>query len=532
MISKRSPHLAPFKFGLLAIFASVLFWACNESSTNGSTEPFAVKFTVASVPRGLTLDSIEIHISLGDTGSPQSFVIDTKTGISKAKTEAFPGQSYKLTYKFFSGGYEIGAGILSGVLDKDMSIALAPDWDMANVDLAFAAVHSGKFLPSYLESAFNLALAGKPMILQVDSAAGKSYRWYVRLGDSVIAEGVGSRITWTPDDSLANRKISLKIQVLDKNTIVEEKKWDVQIIAGAIGKRLQGIVTKNDSSSNQGSLTYFKYNAAGFKDSVLVFDTTVYLKGRTPVATVGYTYVIIAGKEFVQKSAATYLSDAGKDSVFTYDNQGRLVSITVTLPSGTTTDSLSYGTDGSVETRSFAQGKLTRILKHNRLAGGEEVDSSFSITESGKQLSRMIRYGWKDAQLQTAKTYVNKDGMVPNTSERFIYNALGALAIHLTYTESGALELIKSETYSFNASGLLAKVVSKDEASNEVQSVQTLEYVSTASPAPKVSAAQAENRQWTNKLSQASRESNAFGTSASPLSFSGTIPSNLFKLLP
>jgi YD repeat-containing protein len=535
MNRKTSAHPASLILGAFVLFASLFFWACEDSSTNGSNEPFAVKFTVASVPRGLTLDSIEIHISLGDTGSPQNFVIDTKTGVSKAKVQAFPGQKYELTYKFFSGGYEIGKGLLTGVLDQDMSIALAPEWDMTRVDLAYVAIHSGKYLPPYLEATFNLALAGKPLVLQIDSTAGKSYRWFVRLGDSVIAEGVGSKITWTPADSLANQKINLKIQVLDKNTIVEEKKWDIQIISATTGKRLQSIVTKNDSNSNQGSLTYFKYNAAGNKDSVLILDTTVFLKGKTPVATISYAYTTVTGKQYVQKATSTFKNDTGKDSVFTYDNQGRLTSIAVTLQSGTTIDSLSYGTNGAVETRSFAQGKLVQILKHERLANGEEVDSSFSVTESVKQISRMIRYLWKDNQLVSSKTYVNKDGLTPNTSERYIYNAMGALAIRLSYTESGTLELLKSETFTFNAAGLLAKIVSKDEASGEVQSVQTFEFVATSSPVAKISVAQLENRQWIFKLSQPSQLSGTpktSGASTSTQQFSGSMPLTLLKLLP
>ncbi len=166
--------------------------ACTDSSTGGSAEPFAVKFIVASVPRGLPLDSIEITIAVGDTGKAQSLTVDTKHGVSKGTVQSYPGQAYTLAYKFFSGGIEIGKGELKGTFTQDMAITLSPDWDSAKVDQAYAVVHSGKYLPGYLDSSFNLALTGKPIQVTLDSAAGMTYRWWVRLGDSVLAEGTGT----------------------------------------------------------------------------------------------------------------------------------------------------------------------------------------------------------------------------------------------------------------------------------------------------------------------------------------------------
>ncbi|GEM_PF-2078409 len=518
---------------LLAILAlsCLMFWACGDDTAgSGSDQPFAVKFVVASVPRNLPLDSIEIHIALGDTGSPQTFTIDAKTGISKATVQAFPGQKYTLTFKFFSGGFEIGKGGLSGVLEKDMSISLAPDWDQAKVDLAYASVHSGKFLPNYLESSFNLALTGKPLNLLVDSAAGKTYRWFVRLGDSVIAEGTGTHITWIPDDSLASRKISLKIQVLNGSTIVEEKKWDVQIIAARVGDRLQGIVSKNDSASDQGSLTFFKYTGSGYRDSVLIYDTTLFIKDRSPVASIAYTYATIANKDYVQKAYAQFRGGEGIDSAFGYDPQGRLVAVTVTMKSGTSVDSLAYGSDGSVTTRSYGGGKLTRILKHNKLAGGEEVDSSFSRSDTALVVSRVVRSVWRDDQIISTRTYVNKGGLALNVSERFVYNGLGSLALHFTYSESGTSELVKSETFFYNAGGLLSRAVFKDETADEIQAIQYFEYGTAVKPAPKLSVAQIENRGWLLRL----RESSGAPTASSlpGLRLQPSLTSPWLKLLP
>ncbi len=487
---------------LAALLAALLLPGCDDAASSGSKEPFSVKFVVASVPRGLPLDGIEISIAVGDTGKPQALTVNTKLGVSKGTVQAYPGQTYTLSFKFFSGGFEIGHGESKGTFTQDMSVTLAPEWDNAKVDQAYASVHSGKYLPGYLEASFNLALAGKPLDLRVDSAAGKTYRWWVRMGDSVIAEGTGTLVDWTPADSLGGKKISIKIQVLSGSTVVDEKKWDVEVLAARLGDRLQGIATRNDTASAQGSLTWFKYLANGSRDSLLDFDTTAFIKDKIPVSTVGYSYATMAGKDYLKKAFRAYRNDDGIDSAFEYDSKGRLLTITVTLKSGTTVDSLFYGAAGAVETRSYAQGKLTRLLKHSVVSAKETVDSSFSRLDSALVLSRMVRSTWDDSLLLASRTFVNKGGMVPSASERYVYNGLGLPALHYMYVEGNTLELDKSETYAYGPKGNLLRVTLYDEVAGEAIRIQDFQYATgSPTPAPKLTAAQVENRGWLQRLS-------------------------------
>jgi YD repeat-containing protein len=488
--------------GLLTLlFASLWLDGCDDGSSGGDNDPFAVTFSVASVPRNLPLDSIEIHIAIGDTGKPQNFSINAKTGVSQATVIAYPGQTYKLSYKFFSGGFAIGKGELSGKLTSDMQISLSPDWDAANVDLADSAIHAGKYLPGYLGSANSLALAGKPLDIKIDSADGKTYRWWVRLGDSIIAEGQGSLINWTPAASLTGKNPTIKLQVLTGTQVTEETSWVLTVLASRLPDRLRSIVIKNDTAASQGSLIEFKYTGSGHLDSVLSYDTTAHASGYAPVASVAYSYQSIAGRDYVGKAAKVYRNDSGLDTVFTYDAKGRLLTVTVTQSTGTTVDSIFYGADGAGETRSYAQGSLLQTLKHAKVSASQWVDTTFSKSDSGFKASRVVLSAYRDTLLVAKKTWVNKGGLVPNASEKFIYTGLDALAIHLFYTESGAPELIRSETFAFTAGGLPATLIRKDETTQEVEWVWHFGYGEAALPAAKLSAAQVENLGWINRLS-------------------------------
>ena len=489
-----------------ALFLGLLC-GCDDTSTGDSQDPFAVKFAVASVPRGLPLDSIEITITVGDTGKPHLLSVDAVHGVSQGTVQAFPGQAYTLSFRFFSGGYEIGAGDAKGTFSKDMVVALNPDWNASKVDQAYAAVHSGKYLPTYLDSAYGLAMAGRPLNLRLDSAADKSYRWWIRLGDSVIAEGSGTLVDWTPADSLVGRALSVKIEVLSGTTVVDERKWDLRVLAARRADRLLGIAIRNDTASDQGSLTWFRYTASGERDSSLDFDTTVFIAGRKPVSTVAYGYLTVSGRSYPKSASRAFPGgEAGVDTAFAYDADGRLTAVSVALKSGTTVDSLFYGANGSVETRSYAQGTLTRVVRHSSTSAHQTIDSAFSFSppDTGRVLTRLVLSIWQDTLLLSTRTWVSRGGLTPSASDRYVYNGLGALAFRFVYTEGQAPELSKSEAYQYDSLGRLAKAVFRDETTGDIERVEAYVY-GTGPAAAKIAVApsavpQFENRLWLRRL--------------------------------
>ncbi len=289
--------------------------------------------------------------------------------------------------------------------------------------------------------------------------------------------------------------------MLSGSTVVDEKAWSAQVLAGRATRRLQGIVTRNDLSSNLGSLTWIKYTSSGNFDSLLDYDTTVFVAARPPVSSVNFTYLTVAGKDHVMKALRAYQNEASLDTAFEYDAQGRLTVLTVTLKTGTTVDSLFYDAGGALETRSYARGKLTQVLKHSVPSTVAKVDSTFSMGDSGLVLARVVKSVWNDTLLLSSRTFVNKGGLTANQSDRYVYNGLGVIALRYVYTESGTQELAKSETYSYNAAGQLARVAYLDETSGDLEFVQEFLYGTSAAPAAKMTATQIENRQTLLRLS-------------------------------
>lgn len=498
-----------FKILASAFFAGFILSACNSSdSDDGSKESFSVKFTLASVPDNLTLDSLEVQIALGDTGKPQNLTIDLKTGTSKAQIMAYPGQEYKLGYKLFASSFEIGAGVDSGTLAKDMKIELKPVWNQGKVESAKRMRESGLLLPAYLETVFGMTLAGKPMVIGLDSSKDRSYSWFVRLGDSTIASGSGSYMSWTPPDSLGGSTVNVKFVVKEGSKIIEERDWDVKVIGSLATDRLQGVISKNDTASRLGTFTCFKYNDQGKPDSILTYDTTALVSGRAPVANLAYTYTTAhhpSGDPIKVVRAAKNESDI--DSLFSYDSKGRLQAITVTLKSGTTVDSIAYSGNAVIETRSFAQGKLTRFVKSVRVSSSEQVDSISSQGDSGMVLSGLIRYELQGGQVVNKRVFRKFGTLVPFESEWTLLNALGSVALRRRYSEGSTLVLEESEAWSYKATGLLDRVVIKDEVTGDI--LQVHDYVYTAVPAAKaaakLAAGQVGNRQIIQRLADIRR---------------------------
>jgi hypothetical protein len=311
----------------------------------------------------------------------------------------------------------------------------------------------------------------------------------VRLGDSVIAEGSGSVVGWTPSDSLAGRALSVKVQVLNGTTVVDERKWDLRVLSSRRIDRLLGIATRTDTASSQGALAWFRYAASGERDSILDFDTTAFVPGRSPVSTVAYAYLAQSGRSYVKTAKRAFAGgEAGVDTAFAYDADGRLTAVSVALKSGTTVDSLFYGSNGAVETRSYAQGKLIRVVRHARIAANETVDSAFSFAppDTARVLTRLIRSTWQDTLLLATRTWVLRGGLLPSASDRYVYNGLGALAFRFVYVEGQAPELSQSEAYQYDSLGRLEKAVYRDEAAGDIERVD--DYAYGTAPAPKLAA--------------------------------------------
>lgn len=492
-----------------AFFAGMILSACNSSdSVDGSKESFSVKFSLASVPDNLTLDSLEVQIALGDTGKPQNLTIDLKTGTSRAQIMAYPGQEYRLGYKLYASSFEIGAGLDSGTLAKDMKIELKPVWNQGKVESAKRMRELGLLLPAYLETVFDMTLAGKPMVIDLDSSKGRSYSWFIRLGDSTIASGSGSYMSWTPPDSLGGKSVNVKFVVKEGSAIIEERDWDVKVIGSLSTGRLQGVVSKNDTASNLGSFSHFKYNDQGKPDSILTYDTTALVPGRAPVANLAYTYTTAhhpSGDPIKVVRAARNESDI--DSIFSYDSKGRLQAITVTLKSGTTVDSIAYPGETVIETRSYAQGKITRTVKSVRISSSEQVDSISSQGDSGMVLSGLIKYELQGGQVVNKRVYRKFGTMVPFESEWSLLNALGSVALRRRYSEGSSLVLEESETWSYKATGLLDRVIIKDEVTGDI--LQAHYYVYNAVPvtkaAAKLAAGQVDNRRIVQRLADIRR---------------------------
>lgn len=465
----------PKLFPLLALLSALLA-ACNSDPDD--PEPFSVKFTLAEVPSGLTLDSLEIAISLGDTGKPQKLSIDLKTGTSNAQVLAFPGQKYKLTYTLFASGFDIGKGDEDGTLSQDMKIELEPTWNNAKIASARAAREQGKLLPPYLETSFAQALAGKPMVISIDPAKDHEYTWYVRLGDSTIASGTGAKVSYTPMDSLGGKTVNIKVIVKKGNTVVEERDWDVKVLGSLPGDRLVGIATRTDSAAKEGTYIHYKYNAEGKPDSLLFFDTTVFVSGRPTTGTLAITYTQAhrpSGDP--SKVVRTARGDSDIDSAFSYDGQGRVVAITVTIASGTTADSITYVSDKVTETRSYAQGRLMRRIRHVALSAVSEVDSVYSRADSGLALSGLVAYDLQDGKVINKRIYSRNVEMQALRSEWTYWNALGSIAFRNRYDEgAGAPVLQESETYTYKADGNLDRILVRDEVTQEVLRIRNFVY--------------------------------------------------------
>lgn len=456
-------------FPLIAAFLGGLLTGCTVSESSDNSDAFSVQFNLASVPQNLTMDSLEIRITVGDTGTPKAFTIDMSTGVSRAKVMAYPGQKYALTFVLYASGFEIGTGQNTGTLTADMRINIQPVWNLEKIESAKAARATGKLLPTYLGSAFDQALAGKPIRIVLDSAVGHIYTWYVRLGDSVLASGSGVRIEYTPADSLGGTTVNVKVVVKKGTMVVEERTWDINVFVSLSADRLVGIITRPDTATHFGTYARIVYDGQARYDSILIYDTTALVVDRAPVATLAYTYATgRASQGDPSRVVRAAVNQPDLDSTFVYDSRGRLVVLTAVSGSDTIVDSLAYLSENLTVTRSLSRGRLVQEVRQVSLSDRVVVDSIYSPGDSGLVPTGLIRDSLEGGKVVNRRVFRKYSDLAPNESQWTQYNGLGAVAIRKHYTEGQVLILEKTEVFSYRSGGLLDRMVERDEDTGEL----------------------------------------------------------------
>ncbi len=461
----------------LRLFALLGLWllvACTGSPSTPVPEGFSVQFVLKSVPENLPLDRLDIRITVGDTGKAQALSVDLRTGVSTADVQAFPGEKYKLDFVLYSKGIEIGKGEAKGSFAKDMSITLEPVWNRDSVATVKARLDDRRVLPAYLPSAYAVARTGLGFNIELDSTAGITYRWWIRLGDSVIAEGDGRKLAWTPGDSLAGLNVSVKIHARSGDTIVERIIWDVTIIGKPAVRRLARMVTTRKPGDATGSTTLYRYTSLGRLDSAIVYDSTL-VPARNPTAGSAYGY---DGSGRLVKVHSWSATAGDLDSLLSWSQDDRLSSVEVSQAGAVLSDSMIYSGTVLASIKTYVSGSLVRELV--RVTGKDSafdavtVDSIFARTGGKSTLDRVVRSGYKSGQLSEATVLIPKTETAPFRTEQFRYNALGALALRLLYSEGVSRTLELSETFRYDSLGLLRRSVVKDEIMGDT--LRTLEY--------------------------------------------------------
>src|SRR3989338_5950365 len=93
----------------LALSAALLT-GCGSDPASPCASGFAVRFALLSIKEGLPLDSLFVRIAVGANGADQDFRVNLKTGVSNSSITARQGEPYRLVFKLYSAGHEIGGG--------------------------------------------------------------------------------------------------------------------------------------------------------------------------------------------------------------------------------------------------------------------------------------------------------------------------------------------------------------------------------------------------------------------------------------
>lgn len=425
---------------------------------------FKVQFAITSVKDSLPLDTLNVKIALGDTGSPENFVVNLKTGVSSAAITATQGEAYRLTFSLYSAGYLIASGESQGKLACDLSVDLNPVWNDTNIVKAKKDLGLGIIFPAWLPTYFSQAVPGKVYQLPLDSLHNTSYRWYIKSGDSTLMQGEGAGVRITFPDSLAGKTVTIRLQAVSGSIIKEERIWNISILSVVSQDKILRILEQTDTTVQEGISLTFLYDSLHLT-AVESFDSLSSTPDQKPAAVESLYY---NGAGQLTRTHAWLPDSAGLDSVFAYDEAGNLASLQVLSGTGKTVDSLSYQNGKLSASRRYVNGTLEESTRFNWDGADERDDSVSTPGSSGMALTRVIVNRYQSDSLSERDVLVWSGGLTPYTQEIIVYNGLGSRAYRNLFLQGSTPTLEQSDTYAYDAKGRVASMVSTDEVTSDL----------------------------------------------------------------
>jgi hypothetical protein len=466
----------------ISIITVSLLLGCGQGAkvTGTCASGFAVQFRITSVKDSLPLDNLTVKISVGG-GDPQDFSVNLKTGVSTAAITAAQGQDYTLDFQLFSSGKEIGKGQSKGTLSCDLDVALDPIWDTVITAQVKKDLKLGVLIPSKLEANFTQAVAGNVFELPLDSLKTSVYRWYLKLDGKTLIEDEGAVVRIPIADSLAGKTLVLRLQVVEKGVIKEDRIWVVIVLAAAPNERIARIKSRSDTTSPLGISLAYRYEN-GHVTSVETYDS---LSPSSDLKPVGVESLYYDDKGRLSHTS-TWMPDSSRiDSTFGYDDEGRLASLEVKTGVHTVVDSLAYSGGKLSSSRRSADGALLETAKYVWTGSARRDDSVFTLGPQGRVWSRLIQNTYKNDSLVLRQVAIVRDGLQPLGKEVIAYNAVGGRAYREVYTEGQSATLEQTDAYSYDAKGRLIALRAKDEVAGSLLYALDFEY---AAAGPKVTA--------------------------------------------
>lgn len=471
----------------LSLFSLLLFGCGQGGDTVGPcASGFAVRFAITEVKDSLPLDSLFLRIALGTDGAAQDFKVNLKTGKSSAAIRASQGDAYALTFALFSAGKEIGKGESKGTLACDLNVALNPVWNDSTVKAVKEILTRGSILPPRLAESYGQAMAGKVFALPMAASDSVLYRWSLKDGDSVVLDGEGRQVSFTIPESLAGKTVVIRLMALDGEgrVLLEERRWNIAVLAVLSGSRLARVLVRTDSTAKDGSSQSLVYG-----DGKLVridgFDVLSPASGAAPVWAESLHY---EGGRLV-RARVSLPGGASLDSLFGYDGAGMLRAVEVRTARDTVIDSLFHEGGRLASSRRYVSGVLRESALYRWNGTETRTDSVFTPAQGGFELTRIIRNRFAADSLVERIVSVGRGTLVPSWRETLAYNGLGRRAWREVWTEGASSTLERTEKYRYDGSGRLLSVSARDEVAGE--NVLDLRYLyegAAPSPASKISA--------------------------------------------
>ena len=464
-------------FAVYVLVITLIIGGCGAGGeiAGGCKTGNKLKFTIASVKDGLPLDSLLIKIKIGNDTNSQKFSSNLKTGISSASITAAEGDAYKLTFELFSAGLKIGAGQDSGKLTCDLNVTLNPKWDTAKTEQAKNNLNRGLLLPSKLAEHFSQALPGKYLELPLDTT--HVYRWYVKLNDSTIIEDTGKVVRILIPDSLAGKTITLRLQVLSGNTIVEDRIWSISILSTVSKDILSRILIRtdtnwSDTNVNHGTASAYRYD----KGHLIAIENFPTLNSNSGISSVSAESLFYDDASHLTRTSFYTASGGKRDSLFSYNAEGLLIALESHPGTDKIIDSLWYDKSKLSRSTRTVNGKQTEFAIYTWTNTNKRVDSVYTNSNNGIELFRIIQNIYKNGNLIERDISGGINANEPMTKEFIIYNALGSQAYHEYYTEGAPSVLEVTETYKYDAKGRMVFLIVKDEVTGDIVNAYSYEY--------------------------------------------------------